>query len=405
MSLDLILSNNPLILKFFQQLHLKFYFTKPGLNHIAEFLIASSHAAFSGKVCNITHLSCSHKHRTSFGHFLSHGAWQSAMLWKCIQKFVSQTIYALAVNNDAPWFAIYDDTIVVKSKPSSRAKHPTAATSSHFSHLVHKTVFGHQLLSCMLSCAKVTLPFSLQLYQKTSDETFVSKIDMVCQMAKHLPFGIRHKAYALCDSWFTCQSVIKAHACCHYDLIGALKSNRILYPTQSKLGVPVRLFAKSIPKSDASLVTVGKRSYWVYRYQGKLNDIKEAAVVISWPQEAFGNEVAMRSFLCTDVTLDAQTILNYYSNRWPIEVYFKQSKTKLAFGGYQVRSLESIEKYFALDALAYLFFMMPKEIFVKFCDGHKSVQIEFQRQIYRWIYCQALDNQSLDTVLVALHVA
>lgn len=405
MSLDLILSNNPLILKLFHQLHLNFYFTRPAIKHVAEFLIASSQTSFSGKVSNITSLSCSNKHRTSFGYFLSHGAWQASMLWKSLQKFVSQAICSLSENNDAPWFAIYDDTIVVKSKPSSRATQPTAAASFHFSHLEHKTVFGHQILTCMLSCAKLTLPFSLRLYQKTAEHISLSKIDMVCQIAEQLPFGVHHKAYALCDSWFTCKKVIDAHARRNYELIGALKSNRVIYPTQCALGISVGQFAKSITKSKANLVTVGKRSYWTYRYQGKLNDIKEAVVVVSWPEEAFGNEAAMRCFLCTDITLSAQTILSYYSGRWPIEVYFQQSKSKLAFGKYQVRSLESIEKYFVLNALAYIFFMMDDNGCVKFCDGHKSVQNQFEKQIYFWIYEQAQHNIPFSDILASLHVA
>lgn len=85
-------------------------------------------------------------------------------------------------------------------------------------------------------------------------------------------------------------------------------------------------------------MTVGGREFYVYRYEGKFNDIPNAAVILSYPKEAFGNPRALRVFISTNAELSTQEILDTYSRRWPIELFFRQSKGKLALDKYQIRS-------------------------------------------------------------------
>jgi hypothetical protein len=61
---------------------------------------------------------------------------------------------------------IFDDTIAEKIKPLSQAKHSIQATGFHQSHLKGKQVWGHQLLTMMLSCGKVVLPYCIECYEK-----------------------------------------------------------------------------------------------------------------------------------------------------------------------------------------------------------------------------------------------
>lgn len=68
--------------------------------------------------------------------------------------------------NDTPIFAIYDDTISEKTKPSSNAENTIQEASFHRSHLKGKQVYGHQLLTAMLSDGKKVLPYSISRYEK-----------------------------------------------------------------------------------------------------------------------------------------------------------------------------------------------------------------------------------------------
>ena len=60
-------------------------------------------------------------------------------------------------------------------------------------------------------------------------------------------------------------------------------------------------------------MTVGGREFYVYRYEGKFNDIPNAAVILSYPKEAFGNPRALRVFKSTNAELSTQEILDTYS--------------------------------------------------------------------------------------------
>ena len=90
------------------------------------------------------------------------------------------------------------------------------------------------------------------------------------------------------------------------------------------------------------LVTVKEHQYYVHHYEGKVNKLGNAVVLISYPKEAFGNPNALRAFLCTNVGLETQDILERYTSRWPIEIFFRQSKGKLAFDKYQISSILSV---------------------------------------------------------------
>ena len=100
-------------------------------------------------------------------------------------------------------------------------------------------------------------------------------------------------------------------------------------------------------------MTVGGREFYVYRYEGKLNGIENAVVLLSYPEKAFGKPKALRAFLSIDVSLSTNEILSCYVCRWSIEVFFRQCKDKLALDSYQIRSTQGIRRYWLLMSLAH----------------------------------------------------
>jgi len=96
-----------------------------------------------------------------------------------------------------------------------------------------------------------------------------------------------------------------------------------------------RFFAKNYLIVRAA---VGGREFCVYWYEGKLNDIMNAVIILSYPKEAFGKEKALRVFLFKNIGLAIQEILNMYISKWSVEVFFRQRKDKLTFDKYQIRS-------------------------------------------------------------------
>lgn len=85
---------------------------------------------------------------------------------------------------------------------------------------------------------------------------------------------------------------------------------------------------------DVCLVTANDSSYWMSRYEGVLNGIANAVVLLCWPKQAFDEPKALHAFYCTDISLEIETIATYYAKRWPIEIFFRQSKNNLGFDTY-----------------------------------------------------------------------
>ena len=61
----------------------------------------------------------------------------------------------------------------------------------------------------------------------------------------------------------------------------------------------------------------------MHRYEGPLNKIPCVVVLLSYSVDAFGNPNALQVILCSDLSLDDDAVLAYYSHRWSIEVMFR----------------------------------------------------------------------------------
>ena len=147
-------------------------------------------------------------------------------------------------------------------------------------------------------------------------------------------------------------------------------------------------------------MTVGRRQYYVYRYEGKLNKLENAVVLISYPKGAFGVPNALRAFICTDCSLSTSQILNRYLERWTIEVFFRQAKQKLALDQYQIRSSRGIRRFWLLMSVAHYICFIASGEDKSFEKGYEAIQKQLLTERITYIYNCGADKVSLDSVLV-----
>ena len=326
-------------------------------------------------------------HRTTIAHFLNSGKWDDSLLANSLKSSVIEIIYSEALRTGKPVFCIVDDTIASKTKPSSRALHPIEDAYFHQSHLKGKQDYGHQAVAVMLSCNGIVLNYAFVMYNKS-----ISKIDIVQNIAKELPIP-PVMSYFLCDCWYVSEKIINTFATKGFHTIGALKTNRLLYPSGFKKKLSEFAKQVSVSRSNFNLVTVKKQKYYVYRYEGKLNSIENAVVLLSYPEKAFGNPKALRAFLSTDVSLTTNEILSYYVCRWPIEVFFRQCKDKLALDSYQIRSSKGIQRYWLLMSLAHYICIIGTGNFCSFENGYHQISDIIQEEKYRYLFqCAKTSN-------------
>jgi len=169
------------------------------------------------------------------------------------------------------------------------------------------------------------------------------------------------------DSWYTCATVWDKALEKGVTLIGAMKINRILYPDAHRCNI--RDYAASLTNDQCHLVTVGGGEYWIHRYEGPLNGIEKAVVLLSYPQNSFGNQNALRAFICSSLSLTDEDILMHDTHRWKIEVMFKQHKMYLGLKTFMVRSAKAIDRLFVIFPLAHFFFVVAAGLSLSLSAG------------------------------------
>ena len=190
-------------------------------------------------------------------------------------------------------------------------------------HFLNSGKWDDTLLENTLKSSVVEIIYSEA--QRTGKPVFCIVDDTIASKTKPSSQALHpiEDAYFLCDCWYVSEKMINTFVQKGFHTIGALKTNRLLYPSGMKKKLSELAAELSVTEKGFDLVTVKKRKYYVYRYEGNLNGIENAVVLLSYPEKAFGNPKALRAFISTNVALSTLEILSCYVCRWPIEVFFR----------------------------------------------------------------------------------
>ena len=302
-------------------------FSNRVIGHLMSILISIFISGYHGKTTDFSqNSSC---HRTTIAHFLNSGKWDDTLLENTLKSSVVEIIYSEAQRTGKPVFCIVDDTIASKTKPSSQALHPIEDAYFHQSHLKRKQDYGHQAVAVMLSCNGIVLNYAFVLYNKS-----ISKIDIVQNIAKELPEP-PVMSYFLCDCWYVSEKIINTFVQKGFHTIGALKTNRLLYPSGMKKKLSELAAELSVTEKGFDLVTVKNRKYYVYR---------------------------------------------------PIEVFFRQCKTRLALDTYQIRSSKGIQRYWLLMSMAHYICVIGTGQYQSFQEGYQLIRSTIQQEKYQYLF-------------------
>ena len=330
------------------------FLTSVPRNHIRTMILSFLQRGSSGKTDEFSEYSGTH--RTSSGHFLSKGKWDERRLDQTQKRVIFQTVEAQALKENRPIYLSIDDTVCPKTKPSSKAKRPMEGAGWHFSHTEGKLVYGYQFLGVHVGTGDAGFCYDLERYEKDTR----TKVEMSKDILRALPKS-HAKAFVLTDSWYTGSDLFRLCATRNFTLIGAMKTNRILYPNGCKQSVAD--YAQSLTESHFHPVTVKGKTYMVCRYEGSLNKIGKAVALLTYPVGNFGNQQSLRAYLCSDTELSDEEILTHYSNRWKIETMFRTYKRYFAIKHFMVRTVRAIDRLLIIAVLAGLVFCTHSGLF------------------------------------------
>jgi hypothetical protein len=136
-----------------------------------------------------------------------------------------------------------------------------------------------------------------------------------------------------------------------YRFVGVARKNRNFFPN-GRLHDKRRLaqYGANVLSRDGRWFTTKGKKHRLATRVGQLSKSGRVKLV-------FSRRAKERAWIATatdETRWSASTILSHYSNRWRLEILFKESKQNLGLGDYQVLRYRGVERYRHLVMIAHL---------------------------------------------------
>ena len=347
--LTTILNQNETIINYISELNLPY--SSAIKNHMVNIVSGIIVTEGSKTISSVHNKITCNRDRSTGSRFLSSYSWNHEYV---TQERIFHAISEISntCEDSDVGFLIIDDTLTKKNTSTKKIE----GLDFHNSHADgNKPKWSHCLVTSHYKINDYSIPLDFRQYHrkessKKLSKKFLDKNELAMELINEFT-PVTKNNYLLVDSWYTSAKIL-LHGLingCH--TIGRIKSNRVIYPAGIKTNV--KKFSSYIRTNETSLVTASNNKYYVYRYEGKLNDIENVVVLISWTKNDLSDNPAF--IISTDVSLDNKTIISYYEKRWDIEVSYRYHKTALVFDEFQIQSLKSIHRYWSMIFLTYTF--------------------------------------------------
>lgn len=298
--------------------------------------------------------------------------WSGEEMGLALSKFVMADVIRRAETEglESVIHVSIDDSLTRKDKGTT-ALEAVDWTHDHNASTKNKSIYsnGAVHISCRVQVGEYSYTFGWRLYlraktvrrlnrQRPKDKRlkFKSKYrlarEMLVELKAFIPKG--WKVYVMFDSWYASAKLLKFihrqgkswYALC------AIKSNRTLD------GIRVSQIHQHLKHKRYTRVRVKaadntSSTYYVRTVRGHLSNVPfEVCVLISRRHPRDNNP---KYYLCTDLSLSAHTILNWYQKRWTIEVDYWYLKQRLGLGDFRLHSYEAIHKWYSVVHLTLTF--------------------------------------------------
>ncbi len=269
---------------------------------------------------------------------------------------------------------VFDDTI------KHRRGKKVEGSSWHFDHTEGRSVLGQQVLEMGLVASNGYLPIDSQIYISNSKAVYrekdfddrrsavaldykdacnLNKNEMMRDMMKRaLRAGIKAE-YSISDSWFGNKGNIYESKKLNLTNISRMKCDAMKYRygnemySDKLLYVALKKRARKVKGMPWKAFTITVELNFEEE-SGIEEDWHEVKLVFTLPKDEHCLKYGL--FLCTDTELTAQKILEIYSLRWSIEVYFKEIKQNMGFLSEQTGNYVCHYASIHLSAIRYMMF-------------------------------------------------
>lgn len=216
--------------------------------------------------------------------------------------------------------------------------------------------YAHCLLGLIYANHKqLRYPLKFELYRKEEDCTkeglpFKTKITCAKEMISWaVEQGIPFQTI-LFDSWFFTQELVDHIESLGKDWISMSKSDRIM--THEGRHASLRDYAETLDPHHMPKVKVGEKTYHQKSLQTSFKCLKRnlerIRLVVSYEKKEDGSFKTPVFLVSNRKDIRPERLIRAYQIRWSIETFFRDSKSELGLGEYQVRGLKGIKSHWCL---------------------------------------------------------
>ena len=295
-------------------------------------------------------------HKDAYYRFLNHERFN----WRRFVYFIAMKVINFTV--DVPLsqkVLIADDSIM--SKTGSKME----LVSYHYDHKTSRSILGNQCLqlgyhnginffpidASFNTSSKRPNKHLRKIDKRTSGwlrrkEALSKKTETLVRMIERAWQSGIDASFVLFDSWFAHDDVISKICHIGYGVICRLKKGRVKYTWKGQQYTLKQLW-QNVAK---------KQTTYIGKYQ-----VKGACLNVSLPKTGMvrilfvsDGKKQWHAFLCTDLERNALEILDYYTRRWSIEIFFKDAKQMLYMGKEQSKTFDAVVASHSIVMIRYL---------------------------------------------------
>jgi hypothetical protein len=257
-------------------------------------------------------------------------------------------------------------------------------------------------------------PFYTKEYCRKKHRPFRTQTELGADLVSELPLPEGAQVVVLGDTAFDAESVQDACDARHYDWVTPVNAERVLagrkprpkvrslvsglrpgqfhtlrlFPGQGELAVYRRVSRYRIgPK-------IKPRTYYVHQERRDVHSVGEVSLVFSTrksPKET-GKVDVEKILMTNNLKLSARMIVELYTLRWQIELFFKELKSTLGMDQYRFQDFERVARWVEMALVTFLYLEWYRARQLVRRDLPKKEKRWWERQRTHGL-CQAIRQQ------------
>jgi hypothetical protein len=321
--------------------------SRPQQAHLWRIVLAMAVGGDGAKLSHFAAMILGGRHRTRLGGFLRDADWDAADILR--DQAVAMLRWMRPRQGETIELLI-DDTRVAKRGRQM------AALQKIWDHAHQRFVRGHIWVVAAIRFRGAVLPWQIELWKsrKVAGRKYRKTTDIAAEIITSFDLPWRLQVRVLFDAFYLCPQVTKSCGNKQFLWFSVAARNRTFTRDQgrrAKLGriAPgwLRHGARTVRMPRAR----GTAKMRIASADGYLAHIGRVRLVASKrPYDPWRKLVVF----ATNARLDARAIVSVYERRWDIEVMFKELRSDLGLGDYQMLDEQAIVRHVHLCALAHL---------------------------------------------------